>query len=112
MIQDSDDRHLRALFHEELGSDATDAPEFTSVWANAVRRSDSRIRRLRVLTLAAVLIIGAMIVFFSRPSAERPTHVAIHFPSLESRDVPWRSAILLTEWRAPSDALLPAKLQP
>jgi len=112
MIQDSDDRQLRALFHEELGNDATDAPEFGAVWAAAVRRHDSQVRMLRVLTLAAVLIIGATIAFFSQPPVKPTTTVADRPLALESRDLPWRNAVLLTEWRAPSDVFLPAELQP
>jgi hypothetical protein len=112
MIQDSDDRQLRALFHEELATDGTNAPEFAAVWEKAARRRDSRVRTLRVLTLAAVLMVGATIAFVFRPPVEPTTSVVSRPLALESRDLPWRSAILLTEWRAPSDAILPAELQP
>ena len=112
MIQDSDDRQLRALFHEELGNDGTAAPEFAAVWANAARRRDSRVRTLRAFTLAAVLIVAATIAFFSQPPEKPTTTVADRPLALESRELPWRSTILLTEWRAPSDAFLPAELQP
>ena len=112
MIHDSDDRQLHALFREELATDGTNAPEFAAVWAKAACRHNSRVRTVRMVTLAAVLLVGATIAFFSRPAVKPPTRLAVHFPSLESRDLPWRSAILLTEWCAPSDFLLPAKLQP
>jgi len=112
MIQDSDDRQLRALFHEELGNDGTNAPEFAAVWAKAARRRDVRIRTLRLLTFAATLAVVVTIAFLSRPPVEPTTSVVDRALALESRDLPWRSAILLTEWRAPSDAILSAKLQP
>ena len=112
MIHDSDDRQLHALFHEELGNDGTNAPEFAAVWTKAACRHNSRVRTLRALAVAALLAIAMSTAFFSRPAVKPSTRLAVHFPSLESRDLPWRSAILVTEWRAPSDALLPAKLQP
>ena len=112
MIQDSDDRQLRALFHEELGHDATDAPEFAHVWAAAARRRQACVRVLRILPFAAALFVGAALSFFPHTLVKPPTRVVIQLPTFDSCDLPWRSAILLTEWRAPSDAMLPAELQP
>ena len=112
MTQDSDDRQLRALFHEELGSDATDAPDFAGVWAAASRRHQAPVRVLRILPFAAALFVGAALSFFPPTPVKPPTRVVIQLPTFDSRDLPWRSAILLTEWRAPSDAILSTELQP
>ncbi|HZJ13741.1 MAG TPA: hypothetical protein VFD27_01760 [Chthoniobacteraceae bacterium] len=112
MIQDSDDRQLRALFHEQLGNDATDAPDFARVWAAAARRRQTRVRVLRILPFAAALSVGAALSLFPHAPVKPPTRVVIQLPTFDSRDLPWRSAILLTEWRAPSDAIFPTELQP
>ena len=112
MNQDSDDRQLRALFHKELATDATGAPDFARVWAAAARRRQAPGRVLRILPFAAALFVGVALSFFPHTPVKPPTRVVIQLPTFDSRDLPWRSAILLTEWRAPSDAILPTELQP
>jgi hypothetical protein len=112
MIQDSDDQQLRALFHEELASDASNAPDFATLWTAAALRHRTRFRVVRMLPFAAALLVSATLAMVIHPRVKSPPREAIQRHAIKSGDLPWRSTILLTEWRAPSDEILPTELQP
>lgn len=96
---------LRDLLRTELRAREHDAPAFEAVWSAAVatqRRSRRRALLTRTGALAAVIVFVGLSATALRPLKTPPRATA-------STDLPWRSAVLLTEWRAPTDALLPAE---
>lgn len=102
-MNDPEQPALRELLRTELRADENRAPDFGAVWSAAAaahHRERTRSVLARIGALAAVLAIA----FLTAPafrSAKNPRAVV-------TTDIPWRSAVLLTEWRAPTDALLPA----
>ena len=102
-MNDPDQPALRELLRTELRADEDRAPDFDTVWsATAARRHRERTRSV----LAGVAALAAVIVFaFLATPAFRP---AKNPRAIATTDLPWRSSVLLTEWRAPTDALLPA----
>jgi type VI protein secretion system component VasF len=102
-MNDPDRPALRELLHTELRADEDRAPDFDTVWvAAAARHHRERTRSIlgRIGGLAAVLAFVFLVGHAVRP-AKNPQAIAI-------TGLPWRSTVLLTEWRAPTDALLPA----
>ena len=102
-MNDPDQPALRGLLRTELRADENRAPDFDAVWsAAAARHHRARTRSILagIGALAAVIALVFLATHAFRP-AENPGPIA-------TTDLPWRSAVLLTEWRAPTDALLPA----
>jgi hypothetical protein len=102
-MNDPDQPALRELLHTELRADEDRAPDFDTMWvAAAARHHRERTRSIlgRIGALAAVIAF----IFLARP-AIRP---AKNPQAIATTDLPWRSTVLLTEWHAPTDALLPA----
>ena len=98
----NDDSTFRELIHTQLSSDEDAAPDFAAVWSAAAARHHRQRTRAMVAGIGALaaLIAGAVLItHFFVPVKATPRATA---------ELPWRSAVLLTEWRAPSDALLPA----
>lgn len=101
-MNDSDQPALRELLRAELRADEDRAPDFGAIWsAAAARHHRERTRSVlaRIGALAAVIAFAFLATHAFRP-AKNPRAIA-------KADLPWRSAVLLTEWRAPTDALLP-----
>lgn len=91
----NDDTTLRQLLHAELRADEQRAPDFATVWsAAAARRRRSVVMQIGALA-AAVAFAAIVASSFRAPRATVPL------------ELPWRSAVLLTEWRAPTDVFLP-----
>jgi len=102
-MNDPDQPALRELLRTELRADEDRAPDFDAVWsAAAARRHRKRTRSVlaRIGALTAVIAFAFLATHAIR-SAKDPRAIA-------TTDLPWRSAVLLTEWRAPTDVLLPA----
>jgi hypothetical protein len=102
-MNDPDQPALRELLRTELRADEDRAPDFDAVWsAAAARHHRERTRSLtaRIGALAAVIAFAFL--------ATRAVRHAKNPRAIATTDLPWRSAVLLTEWRAPTDALLPA----
>ena len=98
----NDDSTFRDIIRTQLSSDESDAPDFAAVWSAAAaqhRRQRTRAAVAGIGALAALIAGVVLITHFFVPVKATPRTAA---------DLPWRSAVLLTEWRAPSDALLPA----
>ena len=102
-MNDPDQPALRELLRPELRADEDRAPDFDAVWSTAAARHHrERLRTVlaRIGAFAAAIALAFLIAHALRP-AKNPRAIA-------TTDLPWRSAVLLTEWRAPTDALLPA----
>ena len=102
-MNDPDQPALRELFRTELRTDEDHAPDFDAVWfAAAARHHRERTRSIlaRIGALAAVIAFVFLVRHAIRPAKNRQ--------AIATTDLPWRSTVLLTEWRAPTDALLPA----
>lgn len=102
-MNDPDQIAIREILRTELRIDEDSAPDFDSVWSSAVaRRQRQRTRSVlaRIGALAAVIAFVFLTTYAIHP-AKNPRAIA-------TTDLPWRSAVLLTEWRAPTAALLPA----
>ena len=101
-MNDPEHPALRELLRNELNIDESRAPEFDAVWSAAAgrsRRQRTHSALLRLGALAAVIVLALVAVRAFRP-VRNPHAVA-------TADLPWRSTVLLTEWRAPTDVLLP-----
>lgn len=97
----NDEPTLRDLLHAGLRADEYRAPDFDTVWSSAaaqLHRTRTRSIFAKLSALAAAIAFAAIATFaFRAPRATAPV------------ELPWRSAVLLTEWRAPTDAFLPAE---
>ena len=99
----NDDSAFRDILRTQLAPDENRAPDFTAVWsAVAARHRRERTRAIgaRIGALAAVIALTFLVTHAFRPAKT---------PSRATAELPWRSAVLLTEWRAPTDALLPVE---
>ncbi len=100
-MNNPEEDRFRALFHVSFRADEDGGPSFDHVWAAASlrhHRHQVRVRLAQWTALAALLVVGAFILLHA-PSQSRST---------VATTLPWRSAVLLSEWRAPTDTLLSA----
>ena len=102
-MNDPDHPALRELLRTELRAGENQAPDFDAVWSAAAARHHRERTRTILTGIAALAALIAVCLFAThdfRPGKKRDA-IAIS-------DLPWRSVVLLTEWRTPTDALLPA----
>ena len=96
----NDDPAFRALFRTALRADESCAPDFDHLWSTASSRHRRHLTHVRlgwITAIAALLLVGAFVSNHkSSPPRESATLAAL----------PWRSVVLLSEWRAPTDGLL------
>ena len=100
------DAELADWFSHQRRIDAANAPEFADVLIR-VRIEHERAQRQsslrRVAAIAAMFVLSGILIhmtglrFTPRPSAQN-----------ESLAVPWRTTVLVSEWRAPTDFLFAA----
>jgi len=95
----NDDPSFRMLFRTALRADEKGAPDFDRLWSAASgrhHRQRTRVRLAQISAVAALLLIVAFVsIRKSSPTRESTTAA-----------LPWRSVVLLSEWRAPTDTLL------
>ena len=99
----NDDSAFRDLLRAQLAPGENRAPDFAAVWSAAAarhRRERTRAIVAQIGALAAVIALTFLITHVFRP---------VKTPPRTTAELPWRSAVLLTEWRAPTDALLPVE---
>ena len=103
-MNEPDDLQLRERLRAGLRADEDRAPDFAALWETAAtqhRRQRLRVRMATLTSLAALLMIGGL-VFLNLPSAPPPDAREV-----ATAEVPWRSAVLLSDWQSPTDSLLP-----
>lgn len=101
-MNDPDQPNLRELLHAELRADEDRAPDFDTVWSAAATRQHRRRTRSYLMRTSALAagIACAFLALHTFRSAKNPRSAA-------PGDLPWRTAVLLTEWHSPTDTLLP-----
>jgi hypothetical protein len=98
----NEDIALRKLLHEQLRTDKDGAPEFDRLWSGAIAQRRRRRALFSLASSAAVLLVlGSVFIHTARK----------HAPAAVPDPLPWRSEVLLTEWRSPTDALMPSDFQ-
>jgi len=95
----NDDTALRRLLHEHLRADQDGAPDFDQLWSGAV--AQRRRRRVLLVLVSSTAVLLALGSVFVHPVRKQP-------PAAAPDALPWRSEVLLTEWRSPTDALMPS----
>ena len=111
MNQNQEEKKIKELFVELKRQEERRAPAFEQVWAVAasrVRRDRWRAYFLRVAAAAAALIALAVatVLFLNRQPERPPAKNAASGNAHKSSGLPWQSAVLISEWRAPTDFLL------
>jgi hypothetical protein len=111
-----DDNNIKALFAEFGPEDERDAPGFGKVWAAARSRlSQNRRRRCfrHVSALAACLAALSLVVDHRIDRRQGSAALDSHREMVRSASarstapaLPWQSALLVSQWRAPTDFLL------
>ena len=108
MNEEELDGELAAWFSHGREMDAGHAPPFSEVWT-AVRARHERERRrdlaLRVSAIAAMFVLLGVLGTVARSKSSLRNHV---WNESDRLAVPWRTAVLASEWRAPTDFLLTA----
>lgn len=103
-----EDNRIRDLFVELRNHDEAQAPGFDGVWGAAVARAKSARRRqyfVRVALIAAAVVVSSLIVGRAFFRDRRPQTVS-NAPFIQAADLPWQTAVLICEWRSPTDFLL------
>src|SRR5262245_20411707 len=98
---DRDDRKIADLFDGLRAEEARRAPDFDAMWGAARAIQLRRSRRRVLLRLAAA---AALLAVLGVPAALR-----LRAPAPLPRagdELPWKSAVLISQWRAPTDFLL------
>ena len=88
--------------------DAGNAPAFAQVWTVVRARHERAQRRVslsRVSAITAIVVLAVAVVSVVRPRSE-PNEVAPRESA--SVAVPWRTTVLISSWRAPTDFLFVA----
>jgi hypothetical protein len=114
-----EENRIKEMFTELRRHDDARAPDFATVWGAATvqagREHRRKVMRLTVATAMAVAvgIIFSVILVENRAQRTRQVFSAHRGPG-ESRsfDLPWKTSVLICEWRSPTDFLLrtPAEL--
>jgi len=108
MNEEQLDAALADWFNHRREIDAAQTPAFAQTWVNVQNRYGRAQRRVflrRIAALAALLVISVVLVSVMRlPSA--PKESARNESA--SLAVPWRTTVLISEWRAPTHFLFTA----
>src|SRR5881296_3599609 len=110
-----EENRIRELLVELRKHDEAQAPDFASVWETAATRARSERRRryfLRVTAIAAMVVVLSVLIGNPFRRERQQQVVVSRAPfilasvGLESADLPWRTSVLICEWRSPTDFLL------
>ena len=108
MNEEQLDVELTAWFSHQRETEAANAPAFAELWTNVRARHEREKRRAllrRVSAIAAVFVLLGVMVTMVRSRSDAKKYARNESPSL---GVPWRTTVLVSEWRAPTDFLLTA----
>ena len=97
-MNDDHELELRKLFRTQRVPGNTLAPDFQRLWSAAAKRHRGVQRRNWILR-GGMLVALAVAIFIGQRKPENRA-------AADTCSVPWRSALLLTDWHAPSDSLL------
>jgi hypothetical protein len=99
------DAELADWFSHRRKMDAAHAPAFADVWAGVQNRHQRAHRRVflqGVVVIAAMLVLPAFLISVMR-MASGPNGSAQN--EAKTLAVPWQTAVLISEWRAPTHFL-------
>ena len=112
MPPNSDENRIRELFGELRKRENGPVPDFDTVWAHAAARAKrERHQHLALLiaigAIVAVMgtIFGASVIRERRMAGLSPAHSRMA-NGQASLDLPWKTSVLICEWRSPTDFLL------
>ena len=108
MNEEQLDRELTAWFSHQRETEGANAPAFGELWSNVRARHEREKRRAllrRVSAIAAVFVLLGVMVTMVRSRSDPKKYARNESHSL---GVPWRTTVLVSEWRAPTDFLLTA----
>lgn len=105
-----EENRIRDLFVELRNHDEAQAPGFDGVWGAAVARAKSARRRryfVRAALIAAAVAVSSLVAGRAFFRDQRPQTVNVpSAPFIPVADLPWQTAVLICEWRSPTDFLL------
>ena len=103
MNPELNDNRIKELFLEVKRDQARSAPAFADVWKAAVaghlQRRRLYFRRVTAAAALLVLLATATNLMLKRPQPFRNDASA-------EPELPWKSEVLISQWRAPTDFLL------
>jgi hypothetical protein len=108
MNEEQLDAGLAAWFSYRREMDAANAPVFAEVWTEVRARHERAKRRAflqRVAAIAVVLVLLGILLLKVRSRSDPTQEVRTESDPLA---VPWRTAVLISEWRTPTNFLLTA----
>jgi len=95
---------MRELLGDLRNHDEAHAPDFAKVWGAAAARAQlQRRRRYIVRGTAIALVLALSIVISNRVFLHERSQETVQLPST---DLPWQTAVLICEWRSPTEFLL------
>ena len=95
---------IRELLGDLRNHDEAHAPDFARVWGAAAARAEfQRRRRYVVRGTAFALVLALSIVITNRVFLHKRNQETVQLPST---DLPWQTAVLICEWRSPTEFLL------
>jgi len=106
MNEEQLDAELAAWFSYRREMDAANAPVFAEVWTEVRARHERGKRRAflrRVAAITALLVLLGILVLEMRLRSDPSQHER---NASEPLAVPWRTVVLISEWRAPTNFLL------
>ena len=99
-----EENRIRELLGDLRSHDEAHAPDFARVWgAAAARAKFQRRRRYIVRGSAIALVLALSIVITNRIFLHKRSRETVQLPST---DLPWQTAVLICEWRSPTEFLL------
>jgi hypothetical protein len=112
MQPNSEENKIRELFGELRQREGGRVPDFDTVWAHASARA-KRERHQHLALLIAIgaivavvgMIFGVSVIRERRMAGVSPTHSRVA-TAQASLDLPWKTSVLICEWRSPTDFLL------
>lgn len=99
-----EENRIRELLGDLRSHDEAHAPDFARVWGAAAARAEiQRRRRYVVRGTALALVLALSIVIANRVILHKRSQESVQLPST---DLPWQTAVLICEWRSPTEFLL------
>ena len=99
-----EENRIRELLGDLRSHDEAHAPDFARVWgAAAARAKFQRVRRRVVRGATIALVLALSIVITNRVVLHQRSQGTVQLPPT---DLPWQTAVLICEWRSPTEFLL------